>query len=83
MPFYTYIVSYKGQTYVSQARHSNFRGWIEWADIPTLNPALQRELGEKAYRGEFSEVPNRKHVWRKSLEVGGSELVVFAVQTEA
>jgi hypothetical protein len=37
---------------------------------------------EKAYRGEFEEVPNRKHVWRKTIDLNGEEFVVYAVQTQ-
>ena len=37
---------------------------------------------EKAYRGEFEEVPNRKHVWRKTIDLNGEEFVVYAVQPQ-
>jgi len=88
MPLYTYIVSYKGATRVTQGSHSNFRGFIStWCSnipagaLPALTPALHKELTSKAY-GEFFAVPNIKHVWRKSIEVGGSEFIVIAVQTQ-
>lgn len=88
MPLYTYVVSYKGATYVAQGSHSNYRGFIStWCSnipagaLPSLTPALQKELASKAY-GEFSPVANVKHAWRKSIEVGGSECTVVAVQTQ-
>jgi hypothetical protein len=89
MPLYTYILVYKGQSYVAQGRHSNFRGFVSsWTSelpsnaLPGLTPNLQKELGEKAYRGAFDEVSNRKHVWTKAIEVGDSEFRVYAVQTQ-
>ena len=88
MPVYTYIVSYKGATHVAQGSHSNYRGFIStWCSnipsgaLPALTPALKQELASKAY-GEFSTIPNIKHAWRKSIDVGGSECIVVVVQTQ-
>ena len=63
MPLFTYLVSYKGDTYVTQARRSNFRGFGDWASIPPkelpqLTPKLRKELGQGRYGG-FDEVPNQ------------------------
>lgn len=89
MPLFTYIVSYKGSSYVAQDSHSNFTGFaMSWAanipesELTVLTPVLRKELIRKAYGGTFAPVPSMKHVWRKSIEVGGSELSVHAVQTE-
>lgn len=89
MPLFTYIVSYKSSSYVAQGSHSNFTGFaMTWAanipeaELPALTPVLRKELVRKAYQGSFFPVPNAKHVWRKVVEVGGSELLVCAVQTE-
>jgi hypothetical protein len=87
MPLYTYVVTYKGGSYVSQARHSNFRGWLDWTDIPPnalpgLSPKMKRELVQIAYRVDFVEVPNRRHVWQKTLKVRGEDFTVHAIQTE-
>jgi len=89
MPLYTYIASFKGASCVTQDSRSNFRGFVNaWTSelpagaLPALSPALRKELGTKAYRGEFEAVPNRKHVWRKVVDLGGEELVVYAIQTE-
>jgi hypothetical protein len=90
MPLYTYIATFKGATFVGQDRRSNFRGFVSaWTSelpanaLPALTPELRKDLSAKAYRGEFVEVPNRKHVWRKSIDLNGEEFVVYAVQTEA
>ncbi len=89
MPLYTYIVAFKGATYAAQGSYSNFKGFVSsWSGslppnaLPGLTPALRSELAQKAYRGEFVEVPNRKHVWKKSIDLGGEEFVVYAVQTQ-
>jgi hypothetical protein len=89
MPLYTYIVSYKGASRVTQGRHSNFKGFISsWCSeipagaLPGLTSALYKELVSKAYRGEFLPVANTSNVWRKSIEVGASEFTIIAVQTQ-
>ncbi len=89
MPLYTYIVSFKGSTYAAQSSHSNFRGFVSsWSRdlpenaVPGLSQLLKKELSQKAYCGTFEEVPNRKHVWRKSIDLGGDEFVVYAIQTQ-
>jgi hypothetical protein len=88
MPLYTYVVTYRGGSYVAQASHSNFSGFgSEWAEefpkdaLPALTPALRRELSIAPYRGTFTPIPNREHVWKKALTLGGHELVVYAIQT--
>ena len=90
MPLYTYIITYKGASYVAQGRFSNFKGFVSsWTcevppnALPGLTASLRSELYQKAYYGDFAEVPNRKKVWRKYLDIGGNEFIVFAVQTEA
>lgn len=89
MPLFTYIVSYKGASHVAQGSHSNFTGFaMTWAAripasaLPAMTPVLRKELQRVAYHGPFVEVAGAKHVWRKSLDLSGSELVVHAVQTE-
>jgi hypothetical protein len=32
--------------------------------------------------GGFDEVPNQKRVWRNTIELRGSDLVVYAIQTD-
>jgi len=89
MPLYTYIVSFKGATHAAQGSYSNFKGFVSsWSGdvpdgaLPGLTPALKQEQAKKAYRGDFVEVPNRKHVWRKSIDLNGDEFIVYAVQTQ-
>ena len=47
-----------------------------------MTPALKQELSQKAYSGEFEAMPNKTHVWSKTILLGGDEFVVYAVQTE-
>ena len=89
MPLFSYIVTYKSSIHVAQGSHSNFTGFAQtWAShmpeasLPELTPSLRKELAHQAYRGEFSAVPNVKHVWRKSLDIGGEVLTVVVVQTQ-
>lgn len=88
MPLYTYVIAFKGETFVAQGSYSNFRGFVSaWADLPTgvissLTPALKNELAKKAYQSDFLEVPNRRHLWRKAIDLSGEEFVVYAIQTQ-
>jgi hypothetical protein len=89
MPLYTYIVNYKGDTYVGQDKKSNFKGFVSsWtSEIPSsalksLTPKLSQELKKLAYSEDFIPVPGRTNVWRKTILLDDSEFVVIAVQTE-
>lgn len=89
MPLFTYVVTFKGALHVAQGSHSNFTGFVStWVDgipegaLPGLTPALRKELADKAYQGTFVPIPNVKHVWRKTIEVGGLPVSVVAVQTQ-
>jgi len=89
MPLYTYVVTYNDSNYVGQGSHSNFRGFISaWCnEIPDtalkgFNPSLKKQLVQKAYRGEFDPVPNRKNVWKKVIELNGRDFVIHAIETK-
>jgi len=78
MPLYTYVVSYNGESYVTQARRSNPKGFPDWVDA--LPPEIRGGLNP--YDGAFDAIPNRENLWRKTLAVGGSDLVVLVIQTD-
>jgi hypothetical protein len=89
MLLHTYIVSYQVASRVTQGRHSNFKGFISsWGSdipagaLPALTPSLKKKLTSKAYGGDFAPIPNVQHAWRKTLDVGGAELSVIAIQTQ-
>jgi hypothetical protein len=86
MPLYTWVVTWRGDSYVHQDRRSNFRGWTEWAKVPPgalahFSPALQAELYRQPLYAPWESLPNRRNVWRKQLELDGSPFVVTVVQT--
>lgn len=89
MPLFTYIVTYKGASHVAQGSHSNFTGFAgTWASnipqgaLPGLTSLLHKQLAARAYEGVFSPVSGTRHVWRKSIDLGGAALDVVAVQTQ-
>jgi hypothetical protein len=90
MALYTYIVAFGGSTYAVQARHSNFKGFVSsWSNdlpenaLPGFTATLKKELSKEAYRGDWTDVPNRKNVWRKTMNLNGEDFTVYAIQTES
>ena len=84
MPLYTYFTTYRGASYVAQARRSNPHGFGDWIKDRPQNalPELKSSaLNAEMLYGPFDIVQNKKNVWRKLVMVDGSELVVVAVQT--
>lgn len=84
MPLYTYVTTYRGSSYVAQARRSNHHGFGDWIiDKPkSALPELRMSaLGAADLYGPMNTVPNKKHVWTKTIVIDGSELVVVAIQT--
>ena len=88
MPLYTYVVAFKGAVYTTQDSYSNFKGFTSiWSKglpenaLPGLTQALRNELLRKS-RGNFEEVPNRKHVWKTTIDLSGHPFVVHAIQTQ-
>jgi len=89
VPLYTYIVTFKGSVHIAQGSHRNFTGFIStWASgisegtFSTMTPVQRKELTNRAYEGKFEIVSGVSHVWRKSINIGGSDCVVVAVQTD-
>ena len=80
MPLYTYVAIYKGSSYIAQQRRSNYQGFGDW--IEALPTALKKKAAQKMY-AEFEPVPNRQNVWRGTLTIDDSELVVIAIQTDS
>ncbi|NJL79789.1 MAG: hypothetical protein HC836_11165 [Richelia sp. RM2_1_2] len=89
MPLYTYIVTYRGDTYITQDKKSNFKGFVSsWtSEIPpgvltSLTPNLLKELQKLAYSSDFTPISGRTNVWRKTILLNDDQFVVIAVQTE-
>lgn len=89
MPLYTYVATYKGESFVAQGQHSNYVGFAStWAALPAaalagLPQVARKALARDAYRTDFSAVPNRTHVWTKTMQIDEFPMVVYAIQTEA
>jgi hypothetical protein len=88
MPLYTYIVNFKSESYVVQGRSSNFTVFFDalTRDVPIrlfphLVSALKSDSCREIVYGQFIEVPNRRNVWCKKIDVDGSVLTVYVVQT--
>ena len=79
MPLYTYVVTYRGESFTTQARRSNPKGFLDW--LEALPPTL-RKLVTDPYRGSFEAVPNQQNVWRNKFRVDGNDLNVVIVQTD-
>ena len=83
MPLYTYVAIYNGNTYVTQERHSNFKGFPStWDSIPGIAPCHVAELSENSCQGDFMPIPNKNNVWQKSFMLGDRKCVVIAVETK-
>jgi hypothetical protein len=90
VPLYTYIASYRCDTYIGQDRRSNFKGFApsmleEMSDnaMPGMTMAMRTELSNKLYRSEWLPVANRINVWRTAFDLGGAVFELHAVQTDA
>jgi len=89
MPLYTYIVTYNDSSYIGQGSHSNYCGFIsDWCtNLPNtalngFNSNLKKELERVAYQGAFDPVPNRKNVWKKTIDLNGKPFIIYAVETK-
>ncbi len=89
MPLYTYVASYRGAIHAEQGRFSNYTGFapgllgkLPDGALPGLTPALRNDLVREAYICQWSAVSNRTHLWRTSFDVGGHEMVVYAIETK-
>jgi len=89
MPFYTYVVSYRGATYVDQVRSSNIKGHgpgfvgaMLAKPEAHFSPKMINETVGKAYYTEWTPVPNRINLWRASFDLEGSEFLIHVIQTQ-
>lgn len=86
MPLYTYMVAYKGETYVSQLSRSNFKGFVSEL-IDAIPPSTFSGIDTRAKK-EMTKIcyglilrPNQTNVWEASGDVLGEKFRVFAVET--
>ncbi len=90
MPLYTCVVVHKGRSYIAQSRVSNPRAATkDWTTdlpltaFPGFTDALRAKLQQAASRAPFEDVPNRCHVWRRTVAFDGLGFEIHVIQTEA
>lgn len=83
------MTSYRGATHAEQGRFSNYTGFapgllgkLPDEALPGLTPALRQALVRNAYACNWQPVPNRVDLWGSTLEVGGHEMVIYAIETK-
>lgn len=79
MPLYTYIMSYKGTTKVSQHKHSNYTGFI-LTPIAAMFPSLKPAYGD-LMRMRPEPVPGADRTWACSTQVSGEPFTLHVVET--
>ena len=79
MPLYTYIMSHRGETKVSQHKFSNFTGFI-LTPVSVAFPNLKSAFGE-IMRMKPEPVPNAKRTWSCSILIAGEPFAVHVVET--
>ena len=79
MPLYTYIMSHRGETKVSQHRHSNFTGFL-LTPISAAFPGLKPFFGE-LMRMKPEAISNVERAWACSQKIAGDVFTLHAVET--
>jgi hypothetical protein len=79
MPLYTYIMSHRGQTKVSQHTHSNYTGFL-------LTPISAAFHGLKPVFGELMRmrpepISGIERAWACSLQISGEAFTLHVVET--
>lgn len=80
MPLYTYIMSYKGKTKVSQHKFSNFTGFI-LTPIAAMFPDLKPAYGD-LMRMSPKPVEGAGRTWACSTLVSGETFNLHVVETK-
>lgn len=79
VPLYTYVMSYKGRTKVSQHRHSNYTGFLI-TPISRAFPSLKPAFGD-LIRMRPEPLQNAEHTWACSKEISGEDFTLHVVET--
>lgn len=79
MPLYTYIMSHKGVTKVSQHKHSNYTGFI-LTPIAEMFPNLKPAFGD-LMRMRPEAVDRAERTWACSRQVSGDSFMLHIVET--
>ncbi len=79
MPLYTYIMSYKEMTKVSQHKHSNYTGFI-LTPVAAMFPNLKPSYGE-IMRMRPEPVLGTERTWACSTLALGEPFVLHVIET--
>jgi len=80
MPLYTFVMTYKGSTKVSQHRRSNYRGFL-LEPIGAAFPELKAQFGD-LMRMAPEAVPNTERTWRAAIAVLGEQFTLHVIETK-
>lgn len=81
MPLYTYVMSYKGTTKVSQHKHSNYSGFL-LTPIAEAFPTLKPFFGD-LMRMRPEPVVNAERTWACRKEVSGEDFILHVIETRS
>ncbi|MES2174062.1 MAG: hypothetical protein V4523_08985 [Pseudomonadota bacterium] len=81
MPLYTYVMSYKGATKISQHKHSNYTGFL-LTPIAAAFPNLKPAFGD-LIRMRPEPVSNAERVWGCSKDISGENFVLHVIETRS
>lgn len=79
MPLFTYIMSYRGETKVSQHKHSNYSGFL-LTPISAVFPNLKPAFGD-LMRMKPEPILGVDSAWGCSLEISGEPFTLHVVET--
>ena len=81
MPLYTYIISHRGETKVSQHKLSNYTGFL-LTPISAAFPNLKPAFGE-LMRMRPEPIPGVERAWACSLKISGEIFTLHVVETRS
>lgn len=79
MPLFTYVMSYRGETKVSQHKLSNYTGFL-LTPISAVFPNLKPAFGE-LMRMRPEPIPGVERAWACSLQISEDVFTLHVVET--
>lgn len=79
MPLYTYVMSYRGTTKVSQHRLSNYTGFL-LTPIGETFPGLKPAFGD-LMRMRPEPIAGAERTWGCSIQISGEVFTLHVVET--
>lgn len=79
MPLYTYVMSYKGTTKVSQHKHSNYSGFL-LTPIAEAFQNLKPAFGD-LMRMRSEPISGVERTWTCRREISGEDFTLHVIET--